>query len=345
MPASCPSLHVLVIAAGSWGTALAAAASSNAKTLLLARDESVAEQINTRHSNTKYLGEITLPHNLKSTTCLNEAISHLKNAPQHSLIILGVPVMAMRSTCETWLPLLLDSGLAHTPVVWTCKGFEQNSRQLPHEIIQSIFKEHIPNTGVLSGPSFAKEVARNLPVALTVASHSDIVINHTTAALHANNTRIYASNDVIGVEVGGALKNVMAIACGISDGLQLGANSRAALITRGLAEITRLGTALGGQAATFAGLTGLGDLVLTATGDLSRNRQVGVALGQGQTLNHILASGMTAEGVRCAQAALERATSLNIEMPITEAVCNVLFNGMAPLEAVSNLLAREAKPE
>lgn len=340
------SLHVLVIGAGSWGTALAASAANHAHTLLLARNETVSSEINTRHSNTKYLGDIALPHSLKSTTSPQQAISHLQLGPQSKrLIILGVPVMAMRSTCETWLPLLQAAKLADTPIVWTCKGFEQNSGQLPHEIVQSVFGNQIPNTGVLSGPSFAKEVTRNLPVALTIASHSSITVQNTTAALHANNTRIYASNDVIGVEVGGALKNVMAIACGISDGLELGANARAALITRGLAEITRLGIALGGQTATFSGLTGLGDLVLTATGDLSRNRQVGLALGQGQSLDRILAAGMTAEGVRCARDALNRATVLNIEMPITQAVCDVLFNAMPPLQAVSNLLAREAKAE
>lgn len=340
------SLHVLVIGAGSWGTALAASAANNTPTLLLARDEAVSLDINTRHRNPKYLGDLPLPHRLQSTTCLEQALAHLQGSAQpQRLIILGVPVMAMRSTCKTWLPLLQASNLANTPVVWTCKGFEQNSGQLPHEIVYSVFGNQIPNTGVLSGPSFAKEVTRNLPVALTVASHNEITVQNTTAALHANNTRIYASNDVIGVEVGGALKNVMAIACGISDGLELGANARAALITRGLAEITRLGIALGGQAATFSGLTGMGDLVLTATGDLSRNRQVGLALGQGQSLDSILAAGMTAEGVRCARDALNRATALNIDMPITKAVCDVLFNAIPPLQAVSRLLAREAKAE
>ncbi len=340
------SLHVLVIGAGSWGTALAASAANHVPTLLLARHEAVSSEINTRHSNTKYLGNLPLPHSLKSTTSLQHAITHLQSSPpQQRLIILGVPVMAMRSTCESWLTRLQAAELADTPIVWTCKGFEQNSGQLPHEIVHSVFGNQIPNTGVLSGPSFAKEVTRHLPVALTIASHSSITVQNTTAALHANHTRIYASNDVIGVEVGGALKNVMAIACGISDGLELGANARAALITRGLAEITRLGIALGGQAATFSGLTGLGDLVLTATGDLSRNRQVGLALGQGQSLDHILAAGMTAEGVRCARDALNRATALGIDMPITQAVCDVLFNAMPPLQAVSNLLAREAKAE
>src|SRR5690606_32649464 len=160
-----------------------------------------------------------------------------------------------------------------------------------------------------------------------------------------NNARIYSSTDIVGVEVGGALKNVMAIACGISDGLKLGTNARAALITRGLAEIQRLGLALGGQAATFAGLTGLGDLVLTATGDLSRNRQVGMALAQGKPLNDILAGGLTAEGVRCARAALALGRQHQVDMPITEAVCKVLFNNLAPAQAVTELLAREAGPE
>jgi glycerol-3-phosphate dehydrogenase (NAD(P)+) len=198
---------------------------------------------------------------------------------------------------------------------------------------------------VLSGPSFAREVAQGLPVALTVASRHDVAARVTTAALHGGAVRIYTSRDVIGVEVGGALKNIIAIACGISDGLGLGANARAALITRGLAEMQRLGLALGGLAETFGGLTGLGDLVLTATGALSRNRQVGLAIGQGQSLGHILEGGMTAEGVRCARAALALGRQQQVDLPITEAVCTVLFDNVPPEQAVARLLAREARAE
>ena len=199
--------------------------------------------------------------------------------------------------------------------------------------------------GVLSGPSFAQEVAQGLPVALTLASRDSWVADPVLAALHGSTARIYTSADVVGVEVGGALKNIIAIACGISDGLGLGTNARAALITRGLAEMQRVGLALGGQAETFAGLTGLGDLVLTATGDLSRNRQVGLAIGRGSSRSEILASGVTAEGVRCARAVLALGRRHQLELPITEAVCKVLFEDLAPSQAVSDLLSREARPE
>jgi glycerol-3-phosphate dehydrogenase (NAD(P)+) len=217
---------------------------------------------------------------------------------------------------------------------------------LPSEIARAALSAvpHIP-TGVLSGPSFAREVAQGLPVALTIASHDAALRRATIAALHGGAMRVYANQDVIGVEVGGALKNVMAIACGIGEGLGLGTNARAALITRGLAEMTRFGEALGAQSATFSGLTGLGDLVLTATGDLSRNRQVGLEIGRGKSLNEVLATGLTAEGARCAQAVLKRASQLGVELPITHAVCEVLFEGVAPFEAVTRLLSRVATTE
>jgi glycerol-3-phosphate dehydrogenase (NAD(P)+) len=233
--------------------------------------------------------------------------------------------------------------LQDTPIVWTCKGFEADTARLPHEIM----REALPGAtgGALSGPSFAREVAQGLPVALTVASDSPALRDATTAAFHGAALRVYASTDLVGVEVGGALKNVIAVACGIGDGLALGTNARAALITRGLAEMTRFGVALGAQAETFAGLTGLGDLVLTATGELSRNRRVGLEIGAGRKLADILASGITAEGVRCARAALDRARAIGVELPITEAVCAVLFDGVAPMTAVSALLARDARYE
>ena len=201
------------------------------------------------------------------------------------------------------------------------------------------------SAGVLSGPSFAREVAAGLPVALTAAALDATVSEVATRALHGGAVRVYASTDVVGVEVGGALKNVMAVACGIGDGLALGTNARAALITRGLAEMTRFGVAMGAQAETFAGLTGLGDLVLTATGELSRNRRVGREIGAGRAVADILAEGVTAEGVRCARAVLARARRLGVDMPITEAVCAVLFDGVAPVTAVSSLLARDARSE
>ena len=339
--------RVTVLGAGSWGTALAALASANADTLLWARDSTAAQAIKTQRLNTRYLPGILLPASLQCTDDFDHAVEHASKAgAQPGLIILGVPVAGLAELC-TRLSRSLDAlGSPPVTVVWTCKGFHHETGQLPHQIAQAAFASHPEvGLGVLSGPSFAREVAQGLPVALTIASRDAQVADITTAALHGRNTRIYTSQDVIGVEVGGALKNVMAIACGVADGLELGTNARAALITRGLAEMQRLGIALGGQADTFSGLTGLGDLVLTATGPLSRNRQVGLALGQGQSLEHILANGMTAEGVRCARAALALGRQYGVDLPITEAVCNVLFNNVAPEQVVSALLSREARAE
>ena len=338
--------HVAVLGAGAWGTALACAATRHAPTVLWARNAKLAQTIHTQHLNAGYLPAIQLPEALVCTANLQQALAHAQRGSAPGLLILGVPLAGLRALC-----VQLAEQLAQTPnrlagIIYTCKGLEADSGQLPSEVALSALKplSAVP-TGVLSGPSFALEVAQGLPVALTIASASTNLRQAAIQALHGGNIRVYASNDVLGVEVGGALKNIMAIACGVGDGLGLGTNARAALITRGLAEMTRFGEALGAQAATFSGLTGLGDLVLTATGDLSRNRQVGLAIGQGQTLDSLLASGLTAEGARCARAVRERALSLQIDMPITEAVCNVLFEGVKPLDAVTRLLSRVATTE
>jgi len=339
---------VSVLGAGSWGTALAVLACARADTLLWARNTELAQGIARDHANPRYLPGTPLPPSLGATADFQQAVRHACRAGNdHNLIILGVPVAGLQDICRQ-----LAQVLAATPpqgklsIVWTCKGFQPDSGHLPHQIVGQAFAA-LPDVGlgVLSGPSFALEVAQGLPVALTIATRHSWTAQAVIQALHGNNARIYSSTDIVGVEVGGALKNVMAIACGISDGLKLGTNARAALITRGLAEIQRLGLALGGQAATFAGLTGLGDLVLTATGDLSRNRQVGIALAQGKRLDDILAGGLTAEGVRCARAALALGRQHQVDLPITEAVCKVLFDGLAPERAVTELLSREAGPE
>lgn len=340
------ALRVAVLGAGSWGTALAAAAARRHPTLLWARDPAQAQRLEAERENTRYLPGVALPAALQFSADLDHALAFLGSDPEHALIILGVPVAGMSAMMAELARRLPALGMAGTPIVWTCKGFETDTARLPHEIArQAAAGMSGLACGVLSGPSFAGEVARGLPVALTVASDDARVTRAATAALHGGAVRVYASQDVAGVEVGGALKNVIAVACGISDGLALGTNARAALITRGLAEITRFGAALGARADTFAGLTGLGDLVLTATGELSRNRRVGLEIGAGRKLEDILASGVTAEGVRCARAALQRARSLGVELPITEAVCAVLFEGVAPMTAVSALLAREARQE
>ncbi len=340
--------RTLVIGAGSWGTALAAVASQSGPVLLWSRHQEQADYINQHHHNPSYLPDIELPKSLKASADKKAALTFLQNSADDSgpaLIIFGLPVKAMRQGIQEWLALFAEENLEHIPYVWTCKGFEEGTSFLPHEIIADVAPDSKQPNGVLSGPTFAREVALGLPAAITVASHQPIIGECVIQALHNKLTRVYYSQDVIGVEVGGAMKNVIALACGISDGLQLGNNARAALITRGLNEIKRFGIAMGGKSETFSGLTGLGDLVLTSTGDLSRNRQVGLALAKGQTLEEILATGLTAEGVRCARAALARATELAVEMPITEVVCDILFNDIDSLESVAKLLAREVTTE
>lgn len=346
MPATAAAPRVAVLGAGSWGTALAAAAARRHPTLLWSRDAAQAAAMARDRENTRYLPDAPLPAALRFSADPDDALAFLQGDPDHSLIILGLPVAGLDAICRDLATRLPRHGLARAPIVWTCKGFEEQTGRLPHEVVQAALAG-LPGWrgGVLSGPSFAREVAQGLPVALTVASDDAFVPETAIAVLHGGPMRVYASADVIGVEVGGALKNVIAVACGIADGLRLGTNARAALITRGLAEITRFGLALGAQAETFAGLTGLGDLVLTATGELSRNRRVGLEIGAGRPLADILASGITAEGVRCARAVLQRARAMNVELPISEAVCAVLFEGVAPMTAVSALLAREARYE
>jgi glycerol-3-phosphate dehydrogenase (NAD(P)+) len=283
---------------------------------------------------TDYLPGIALPAGVTFTDEIEEA------AHGRELVIAATPTAGLRDALQA-----LAAHARPTPLLWACKGFELESLRLPHEIVA----ETLPawrEVGVLSGPSFALEVARGLPAALTVASHEEAFARRAAAALHHAPLRIYSSTDVVGVELGGALKNIVAIAAGICDGLGLGANARAALVTRGLAEMARLGVRMGGEPDTFMGLTGLGDLVLTATGDLSRNRTVGIRIAGGLPVQRILAElGHVAEGVSSARAARELARRHAVDMPITEAVCAVLFEGLAPASAVETLLSRETRPE
>ncbi|HWL75502.1 MAG TPA: NAD(P)H-dependent glycerol-3-phosphate dehydrogenase, partial [Burkholderiaceae bacterium] len=285
--------------------------------------------------NARYLPAVPLPESLQVTENLGTAVAHGADG----LTLIATPTDALRSVIRG-----VDTIAANAPMVWLCKGFEQSTGQLPHQVAREELGDRT-NAGPLSGPSFASEVVRGLPTALTVAGTNDFC-ELVTTALHGGALRIYSTDDVAGVEVGGAVKNVMAIATGISDALELGLNARAALITRGLAEITRFGVALGARAETFTGLTGIGDLILTATGDLSRNRKVGLALGRGATMRAAVADlGHVAEGVRSAHAVLARARQLDVDMPITEAVCAVLDGALTPSEALHALLAREPKVE
>lgn len=332
-------MKVAVLGAGAWGTALAGHLAARHDTVLWARDAALIAELSTSHENARYLAGVALPSALRFEANLDFALDHA--LADDALCVVATPVAGLRAMLRT----MRDIGKVPAHIVWLCKGFEADTQLLPNQVVAQELSGHASN-GTLSGPSFAREVGQGLPVALTVASASAACRERTVAAFHHGAMRIYSGDDVVGVEVGGAVKNVLAIATGIADGLGLGLNARAALITRGLAEMSRLGAALGGRAETFTGLTGLGDLILTATGDLSRNRTVGMQLATGRSLDDILnALGHVAEGVRCARGVLSIAQSHGIEMPITEAVCNVLFNNVAPRDAVSALLRRDAKAE
>jgi glycerol-3-phosphate dehydrogenase (NAD(P)+) len=332
-------MKVAVLGAGAWGTALAGHLATRHDTVLWARDSALVAELSGMHENTRYLAGVALPSTLRFEANFDAALTHA--LADDALCVVATPVAGLRGL----LRAMRDAGTVPAHLVWLCKGFDAETQLLPHQVVAQELAGH-PSNGVLSGPSFAREVGQGLPVALTVASASATCRERTVAAFHHRAMRIYTGDDVVGVEVGGAVKNVLAIATGIADGLGLGLNARAALITRGLAEMSRLGVTLGGRAETFTGLTGLGDLILTATGDLSRNRTVGVQLASGRSLADILgALGHVAEGVRCAQAVLAIARAHAIEMPITQAVCAVLFDGVAPHDAVSALLRRDSKAE
>ncbi|KND56074.1 Glycerol-3-phosphate dehydrogenase [NAD(P)+] [Candidatus Paraburkholderia kirkii] len=332
-------MKVAVFGAGAWGTALAGHLATRHDTKLWARDAALIESLSRTHENTRYLAGVKLPPAFAFEADFATALRHA--SADDALCVIATPVAGLRELCRA----MRRAGIVPAHIVWLCKGFEADTQCLSNEVVAAELPEHRSN-GTLSGPSFAREVGQGLPVALTVASASAELAARTVAAFHHGAMRIYTGDDVIGVEVGGAVKNVLAIATGISDGLGLGLNARAALITRGLAEMSRLGVALGGRAETFTGLTGLGDLILTATGDLSRNRTVGMQLASGRTLDEILAAlGHVAEGVRCARAVLSIAQARGIEMPITQAVCRVLFDNVTPREAVQALLSRDAKAE
>jgi glycerol-3-phosphate dehydrogenase (NAD(P)+) len=326
-------MNITILGAGAWGSALGIALAERHAVTLWARDAAQrAALAATRRS--RYLSELPIPGNVRIADDAPAAIRACE------LVLVATPTAGLRAA----VGLVRDAG-KEVPVVWGCKGFEQSSALLPHQIVAEALHAGAP-AGALSGPSFALEVARGLPTALTLAAADARLARDLARALHQPRLRVYYSDDVAGVEVGGAVKNVMAIATGIADGLGLGQNARAALITRGLAELTRLGVALGGRPETFTGLTGAGDLILTCTGDLSRNRRVGLALGAGEALDAILARlGHVAEGVYTARAVDRLARERAIDMPITRAVCAVLFEGVAPAAAVERLLARDPRSE
>ena len=333
-------MKLLVVGAGAWGTALAVQAASRHEVTLWARDASLAQKMQQQRENQHYLPGRVLPASLHlSHASFSEALSGV------DLTVLATPMASLRLGLQA-----LEPWQKQTPLAWLCKGFEaaqsatRGQGLLAHEVQAEVAPSML--AGVLSGPSFAQEVAAGQPAALVAASEHAVVRQALVDAFHGDNLRVYANDDVVGVEVGGAVKNVMAIATGLCDGMQLGLNARAALITRGLAEMTRLGLAMGARADTFMGLSGLGDLVLTATGDLSRNRQVGMALAQGQSLDKVLHSlGHVAEGVYSAHTVVARAQQLGVDMPIAQAVVAVLQGQASAQQAVAALMGRGAKGE
>ena len=346
-------MKIAVIGAGAWGTALAVSAASTVAgaapsrhaVTLWARDAAQLALLQAQRLNARYLPGITLPRDLAlaggSASSLDTTLAG------QDLIVIATPIAALRG-------MLQRMAQVQVPVAWLCKGFEAplpDSAQssMPFGLLAHEIRAQVAinlRAGALSGPSFAQEVARGQPTALVAASEHAEVREALVAAFHGPALRVYANDDIVGVEVGGAVKNVLAIATGLCDGLNLGLNARAALITRGLAEMTRLGLALGARAETFTGLSGLGDLVLTATGDLSRNRQVGLLLAQGHSLAQAVASlGHVAEGVYCARTVVQRARGLGVEMPISEGVVALLDGQMKPAEAVAALMGRDPAAE
>ena len=327
-------MNVTLLGAGAWGTALAVGLCQRHRTRLWARDAAQAARMQTHRRNARYLDGVVLPPSLQIGADFDAAIEHARGG----LLIVATPMAGLADVLRR-LP-------ADAPgLFWLCKGFQEGTGWLGHEVARAV-RPLQTSVGVLSGPSFAIEVARGQPTALVAASADAALCDLAVAALHGDALRIYTSDDPTGVEVGGAVKNVLAIATGIADGLQLGLNARAALVTRGLAEMARFGTALGAKPETFMGLSGLGDLVLTTTGDLSRNRQVGLRLAEGLPLARILAElGHVAEGVYSASMVLRRAQERRIEMPITSAVVDVIEGRSTPQQALEQLMGREARPE
>lgn len=328
---------ISLLGAGSWGTALALlAARNNCEVMLWGHDIAHIKTLAETQANQRYLPGFSFPNSISVTSSLEDA------ATFSNLILVAVPSHAFKQTLINLQPYVSRQ---HLNIAWATKGFNPEDGSLLHQVVADVYSADTP-AAVLSGPTFAREVAMQLPTAVTIASNRQEFANYLTTIFHNDRFRAYTSNDVVGVEVGGAVKNVLAIAAGIADGLGFGANTRAALITRGLSEIMRLGIKLGGKTETFTGLTGLGDLVLTCTDNQSRNRRFGLALGEGKNKATILADiGQEVEGISAARETFALALQHDIDMPITEQVYKVLYEKLPPLNAVQNLLARDQKAE
>jgi glycerol-3-phosphate dehydrogenase (NAD(P)+) len=325
---------VAVIGAGSWGTTVASVAAASAPTVLWARRPALAQSIDTLHENPDYLPGVVLPETLRATASLDEAVTGA------ALVVMAVPSHGFR----TVLTELSGSIPADAPVLSLAKGLEQGTHLRMTEVIAQVVPGHL--AGVLTGPNLAREIAAGQPAATVVAMTDESMARQVQEVLRTPSFRVYTNPDVVGCEMAGATKNVLAIAAGILQGLGLGDSSLAALITRGLAELGRLGVAMGGERITIAGLAGVGDLVATCTSSLSRNRMVGEQLGRGRTLDEIMADmRMVAEGVKTARPLLELATARGVEMPIGEQVAAVLEGATSPSKAILTLMSRSAKPE
>ena len=327
---------IAVLGAGSWGTALAIHLAKNGHSVKLwGHNPKHIERLDTDRENTKYLPGVAFPNLLSSTASLEQALSGAV------LILIAVPSHAFRDLILKIKPLLVRNAR----VAWATKGLELETGHLLHNVIAEILGPLTPS-GVLSGPSFALEVAHGQPTAITMASASEAFATDLVALFHSTHFRPYRSQDIIGVQLGGAIKNVLAIAAGLAEGLGFGANARAALITRGLSEMIRLGTALGGRPETLMGLSGVGDLILTCTDNQSRNRRFGLGLGEGKDRQVVIDEiGQEIEGIPTALTIHKLAEEYGIEMPITQQVYRILYENLPPAEAVANLLLREPKAE
>lgn len=328
---------IAVIGAGSWGTTAAWLAAANTSVQLWARREDVVEEINSSRTNSQYLPGCELPSAIEATADLSRAVDGV------DMIAMAVPSHGFRGVLTEIIPLVPD----RTPVISLTKGIEQESLLRMTEIIHELMPRHDPlRIGVLTGPNLASEIASSQPTATVIAVGDSETAERVQSVFMAPLFRVYTNDDVVGSELGGALKNVMAIAAGMSDGLGFGDNTRATLITRALAELTRLGVRLGGRPGTFAGLAGMGDLIATCVSDKSRNHRVGFGLARGNSLTEVIDDmSMVAEGVNTTRAVLDLAARFDVDMPIASHVGKVLYEGMDPKEAMLSLMTREAKPE
>ena len=328
------TLRAAVLGAGSWGTTVASIMSANTPTVIWARDPATADDINTNNANSRYLPDLKLHSNLVATSDLAEAASVA------DLLVMGVPSKAMRITLEA----ARDHCRAWIPIISLAKGFEPKTRYRMTQVIEEVMPGHPP--GVLTGPNLAREIVQGFAAASVLAMEDEIIVRKLKPLFQSSLFRVYTNTDMVGAELGGALKNVIAIASGMGDGAGAGENTRSAVITRGLAEISRLGVAMGGEPATFAGLAGLGDLMATCTSSLSRNHHVGEELGKGRTVDEIIAEmNQVAEGINSSKIVMELANEYGVEMPIAHEVFKVCHEGSTATRAFRGLLRSQTGSE